>query len=323
MILYTANEGMFQMNAGIVGTGHYVPEKVLTNFDLEKTIDTNDEWIRTRTGIEERRIAEEFEETSDMAYNAAVQALEDANKKGEELDLILVATVTPDTPFPSVSCQLQEKLGAHKAAAMDISAACSGFMYGVVTAKQFIDSGVYQNILVIGVEKLSKITDWDDRNTAVLFGDGAGAAIISPVSDGKGILSFELGADGEGGKHLYQDKQHLRMNGREVFKFAVRQMPESSVNVVEKIGYNKEDVDYLIPHQANIRIMEAARERLGISEDKMAKTVNKYGNTSAASIPIALSEDVKKGKIKDNDLVVLVGFGGGLTWGAIALRWGV
>ncbi|MCT2535643.1 ketoacyl-ACP synthase III [Aquibacillus koreensis] len=310
------------MNAGIIGTGHYVPEKIVTNADLEKIVDTNDEWIRTRTGIEERRIADETMNTSDMAYFASVRALEDANINAEDLDMILVATITPDTSFPSVACMLQDRLGARKVAAMDLSAACSGFMYGVITAKQFIETGAYKNVLVVGVEKLSKITDWNDRNTCVLFGDGAGAAVIAPVSEGKGILSFELGADGNGGKYLLQEKDYISMNGREVFKFAVRQMPESSVNVVEKAGYNKEDVDYLIPHQANIRIMEAARERLGIAEDKMATSVRKYGNTSAASIPIALSEDVKSGKIKDNDLVVLVGFGGGLTWGAVALRWG-
>ncbi|WP_407272388.1 beta-ketoacyl-ACP synthase III [Radiobacillus sp. PE A8.2] len=311
------------MNAGIIGTGHYVPEKVLTNLDMEKIVDTNDEWIRTRTGIEERRIAEDDMDTSDMAYLAAVEALKDANISAEELDMILVATVTPDTPFPSVSCMLQDKLGATRAAAMDLSAACSGFVYGVITAKQFIETNTYKNILVVGVEKLSKITDWTDRNTCVLFGDGAGAAVIGPVSEGKGILSFELGADGSGGKHLLQNEDYISMNGREVFKFAVRQMPESSVNVVEKAGFNKEDVDYLIPHQANIRIMEAAREKLGISQDKMACSVKRYGNTSAASIPIALSEEVKNGKIKTDDLVVLVGFGGGLTWGAIALRWGI
>ncbi len=310
------------MRAGITGTGHYVPEKVLTNFDLEKIVDTTDEWIRTRTGIEERRIAEDDMDTSEMAYRAAVNAMEDAGITGKDLDMIMVATVTPDTPFPSVSCMLQDRLGADKVAAMDLSAACSGFMYGMVTAKQFIDTGVYKNILVVGVEKLSKITDWTDRNTCVLFGDGAGAAVIGEVSDERGILSFELGADGSGGKYLYQDKDYLSMNGREVFKFAVRQMPESSVNVVEKAGFKREDVDYLIPHQANIRIMEAAREKLGIAEEKMATSVKRYGNTSAASIPIALSEGVKNGKIKEDDLVVLVGFGGGLTWGAVAFKYG-
>lgn len=311
------------MSVGVLGTGHYVPPKVVTNKDLEKIVDTSDEWIRTRTGIEERRIADDDTDTSDMAFYAAENALKEADVKAADIDLILVATVTPDTPFPSVSCMLEERLGAKGAAAMDISAACSGFMYGMVTAKQFVETKVYKNVLVIGVEKLSKITDWSDRNTCVLFGDGAGAAVVGEVAEGKGILSFELGADGAGGKQLYQDQNdHLQMNGREVFKFAVRQMPESSVNVTEKIGYNKEDVDYLIPHQANIRIMEAARERLGISEDKMADSVKRYGNNSSASIPIALSEAVKDGKIKEDDLVVLVGFGGGLTWGAIALKWG-
>jgi 3-oxoacyl-[acyl-carrier-protein] synthase-3 len=262
-------------------------------------------------------------DSSDMAYYAALDALEEADVKAEDIDLILVATVTPDTPFPSVSCMIQDRLGASNAAAMDVSAACSGFMYGMITAKQFIETGAYKHILVVGVDKLSKITDWTDRNTCVLLGDGAGAAVLGEVSDGKGILSFELGANGAGGKYLYQDeKDHLIMHGSEVFKFAVRQMPESAVNVIEKTGYNKEDVDYLVPHQANIRIMEAARKRLGISEDKMAASIKNYGNNSAASIPIALSESVKDGKIQDGHLIVLVGFGGGLTWGAVALKWG-
>ncbi|RKQ32620.1 beta-ketoacyl-ACP synthase III [Oceanobacillus halophilus] len=311
------------MSVGFLGIGHYVPPKVVTNKDLEKIVDTNDEWIRTRTGIEERRIAEDDMNTSDMAYLAALHALEDAKLKAEDIDLILVATVTPDKPFPSVSCMLQEKLGATQAAAMDVSAACSGFMYAVATAKQFVESKTYKHVLVIGVEKLSKITDWSDRSTCVLFGDGAGSAVIGEVSEGKGILSYELGSDGTGGKHLYQNpNDYLVMNGREVFKFAVRKMPEASVRVIEKAGLSKEEVDYLIPHQANIRIMEAARQRLGISEDRMNQSIKKYGNTSAASIPIALSESVRDGNIKENDLVVLVGFGGGLTWGSIAIRWG-
>lgn len=311
------------MNAGFLGIGHYAPEKVLTNKDLEKIVDTSDEWIRTRTGIEERRIAADDMDTSDLALRAAEAALKDANMEAKDLDMILVATVTPDTPFPSVSTMLQHRLGANKVAAMDLSAACAGFMYGVITAKQFIETNAYKNVLVVGVEKLSKITNWSDRNTCVLFGDGAGAAVIGPVSEGKGVLSFELGSDGTGAPHLYQTPEDvLFMNGREVFKFAVRQMPESSVNVIKKIGLSEQDVDYLVPHQANIRIMEAARQRLGIPEEKMSTQIKRYGNTSSASIPIALSEDVKAGKIKDNDLVVLVGFGGGLTWGAVALRWG-
>jgi len=311
------------MGVGVLGVGHYLPEQVTTNKDFEKTLDTSDEWIRTRTGIEERRFARDDEDTSHMAYEAATRALADANISAEEIDLILVATVTPDTPFPSVSAMLQERLGAKKAAAMDLGAACAGFMYAMITAQQFIETGAYEHILIVGADKLSKIIDFEDRNTAVLLSDGAGAAIMGKVSEGKGILSFELGADGSGGKELYQNEEgFIHMNGREVFKFAVRQMPQSTINVVEKAGLNKEDVDYLIPHQANIRIMEAARQRIGISEDKMAKTVHKYGNNSAASIPIALSESVQKGKINDDDVIVLVGFGGGLTWGAVALRWG-
>ncbi|MCM3706878.1 MULTISPECIES: beta-ketoacyl-ACP synthase III [Cytobacillus] len=309
------------MNAGIIGIGRYLPEKVVTNADLEKIVDTSDEWIRTRTGIEQRRIADDNIDTSDMAYESALKALANAGIEAEDLDLILVATVTPDKPFPSVACMLQERLKASKAAAMDVSAACAGFMYGIITAKQFIETGTYKNVLVVGVEKLSKITDWNDRNTAVLFGDGAGAAVIGQVSDGRGILSFELGADGTGAKHLYQD-EFIIMNGREVFKFAVRQMGESCINVLEKAGLSKEDVDFLIPHQANIRIMEASRQRLELPVEKMSKTVDKYGNTSAASIPIALVEELEAGKIKDDDLLVMVGFGGGLTWGAIAIRWG-
>jgi 3-oxoacyl-[acyl-carrier-protein] synthase III len=310
------------MNAGIIGVGRYLPEKVVTNTDLEKIMDTSDEWIRTRTGIEERRISADDVNSSDMAYEAAMKALENANVSAEEIDMIVVATVTPDQPFPSIACMIQDKLGAKKAAAMDVSAACSGFMYGIVTAKQFIESGSYKYVLVVGVEKLSKITNWDDRNTAVLFGDGAGAVVLGPVSEGRGILAFELGADGSGGKHLYQEKEFITMNGREVYKFAVRQMGESSVNVLEKAGLSKEDVDFLIPHQANIRIMESARQRLELPVEKMSKTIHKYGNTSSASIPISIVEEVEAGKIKDDDVIVLVGFGGGLTWGAIALRWG-
>ncbi|MBA9025195.1 beta-ketoacyl-ACP synthase III [Peribacillus huizhouensis] len=311
------------MNAGIIGIGRYLPDRVLTNVDLEKMVETSDEWIKTRTGIEERRIAADDMDTSDMAYEAALQAIKDAEIDAKDIDLILVATVTPDRPFPTVACMLQDKLGASNAAAMDISAACAGFMYGMVTGEQFVKTGTYKHVLVVGVEKLSKITDWEDRNTAVLFGDGAGAAVIGQVSDNRGILSFELGANGAGGDHLYQDTgSTIIMNGREVFKFAVRQMGESCITVLDKAGLSKEEVDFLIPHQANIRIMEAARERLGLPIEKMSTTIRKYGNTSSASIPVALFEELEAGKIKDGDLVVMVGFGGGLTWGAIAMRWG-
>lgn len=311
------------MNAGIIGIGRCLPEDILTNADLEKRMDTSDEWIRTMTGIEERRIAKDDQDTSHMATEAAKQAIKDAAIDPADIGMILVATVTPDQPFPSVACMIQQELGAKHAAAMDVSAACAGFMYGAVTAKQFIESDVYKYVLVVGVEKLSKITDWEDRNTAVLFGDGAGAVVMGKVSEGRGILAFELGADGTGGKHLYQDQEdHLIMNGREVFKFAVRQMGESAINVIEKAGLVKEDVDFLVPHQANIRIMEASRTRLDLPIEKMSKTIHKYGNTSAASIPISIVEDVEEGRIKDDDVVVMVGFGGGLTWGAIAMRWG-
>ncbi|HLG28448.1 MAG TPA: beta-ketoacyl-ACP synthase III [Paenisporosarcina sp.] len=310
------------MNVGIIGLGRYVPERVVTNFDLEKIMDTTDEWIRTRTGIEERRIADDDVNTSDMAYEAAKDALADSGIDAHQIGLILVATVTPDQPFPSVSTMIQEKLGAKNAAAMDISAACAGFIYGVITAKQFVESGTYPYVLVVGVEKLSKITNYDDRNTAVLFGDGAGAVIVGEVSEGRGILSFELGADGSGGKHLVQNGPFLEMNGREVYKFAVRQMGDSAENVIAKAGLAKEEVDFLVPHQANIRIMESSRIRLGLPEEKMSTTIKQFGNTSAASIPIALKEEVLVGKVKDDDVVVLVGFGGGLTWGAICLKMG-
>ena len=310
------------MNAGIIGLGRYTPERIVTNFDLEKQMDTTDEWIRTRTGIEERRYASDDVDTSDMAYEAAKEALRDSGIEAHQIGLILVATVTPDTPFPSVSTMIQEKLGAKNAAAMDLSAACAGFMYGIITAKQFVESDTYPYVLVVGVEKLTKITNFEDRNTAVLFGDGAGAAIIGKVSEGRGILSFELGADGTGGKHLVQNGPYLEMNGREVFKFAVRQMGESAESVITKAGLSKEEVDFLVPHQANIRIMEASRHRLGLPEEKMSKTITQFGNTSSASIPIALKEEVMNGKVKDDDVVVMVGFGGGLTWGAICLKWG-
>lgn len=309
------------MGVGLLGIGKYVPPNIVTNADLEKRMDTTDEWIRTRTGIEQRHIADDETNTSDMAYEAALEALENSGITAEQIGLIIVATVTPDLAFPSVAAIIQNKLGAKNAAAMDVSAACAGFMYGVITAQQFVASGAYDYVLVVGVEKLSKIIDWEDRNTAVLFGDGAGATVLGKVSEGRGILSFELGADGSGGKHLYQDDT-IFMNGREVFKFAVRQMGQSALNVIEKAGLQKEDVDYLVPHQANIRIMDASRERLELSPDKVSSTIHKYGNTSAASIPISLADDLATGKVKDDDVLVLVGFGGGLTWGGICMRWG-
>jgi 3-oxoacyl-[acyl-carrier-protein] synthase-3 len=312
------------MGVGIIGVGAFVPENILTNKDLENMVDTNDEWIRTRTGIEERRIASEEMDTSHMAIIAAKNALADAKVEAEEIDLILVATATPDYVFPSVACMVQEALNLTNIPAMDLSAACSGFVYGLVTAYQYIETNSYKNILVIGSEKFSKITDWSDKNTCVLFGDGAGAVVLSNVPGDKGILSFELGADGSGGKHLLVDNKtdFISMNGKEVFKFAVRQMPQTCINVIEKAGLKKEDIDFLIPHQANIRIIDAARERLGLEQDKVSTTVRKHGNTSAASIPLALFAELENGKIFDGDIIVIVGFGGGLTWGSLVLRWG-
>ncbi|MFC0560110.1 beta-ketoacyl-ACP synthase III [Halalkalibacter alkalisediminis] len=309
---------------GIVGIGAYVPEQVVTNSDLEKSVQTSDQWIRSRTGIEERRIASSDMDTSHMAIRAAEKAIADASLHPEDIDLILVATATPDYVFPTVACMVQEALGIRHTPAMDLSAACSGFVYALVTGKQFIETNTYKNVLVIGSEKFSKIVDWNDRNTCVLFGDGAGAVVLSEVSEGKGILSFELGADGTGGKHLLVDNQtnYVTMNGSEVFKFAVRQMPESCMNVVTKAGLSKDEVDFLVPHQANMRIIDAARERLGLDKEKVSTTVTKHGNTSAASIPLALFTEIEKGLINDDDVVVIVGFGGGLTWGSLCLRWG-
>lgn len=309
---------------GIIGIGTYVPEQIVTNVDLESKIDTNDEWIRTRTGIEERRIANEDIDTSHMAIIAAQRALENAGLQATEIDMILVATATPDHPFPSVACMVQEALGVKNIPAMDVSAACSGFIYAMATAKPFIETNTYQNVLVIGSEKFTKTLDWSDRTTCVLFGDGAGAVVLGEVSSDKGILSVDLGADGSGADHLYIDAEtgKIKMNGREVYKFAVRQMPESSLHAVDLAGLKKEDVDFLIPHQANIRIIDAARERLGLEREKVSTTVTKHGNTSAASIPLALFSEIQKGLIQEGDVIVLVGFGGGLTWGSICLKWG-
>jgi 3-oxoacyl-[acyl-carrier-protein] synthase III len=315
---------MNMIKAGVIGIGTYVPENIVTNQMLENIMDTNDEWIRTRTGICERRIAPESLDTSYMALQAAENSLLNASVKPEDVDLILVATVTPDTSFPSVANLVQDRLGAKKAAAMDLSAACSGFIYAMITAKQFIETGSYKNVLVIGAEKFSKFINWEDRSTAVLFGDGAGAVVMAPVVKDKGILSFELGSDGSGGPHLYIDENsHIQMNGSEVFKFAVRKMGESLENVIQKAGLEIGDVDFLIPHQANVRILNSARERIGLPQEKMSVTVNQYGNTSSASIPLSLAYEVERGRIKDGDTLALVGFGGGLTWGAVILKWGI
>lgn len=311
-------------NVGVLGLGTYVPDKVFTNFDFEKILDTSDEWITEMTGIKERRFAEDDMNTSDMAVLAAEQALQDSGVDKEDIDLVIVATSTGDHRFPSVANLVQDRLGLRNVPSMDQLAACTGFIYSMVTASQFIQAGTYKNVLIVGVDKLSKITDFTDRSTAVLFGDGAGAAVIGEVDEGFGIKSFELGSKGSGAPHLYDDAEtgKLQMNGREVFKFAVRQMGESSVNVTEKAGFDADDIDMLVPHQANIRIMDAARERMNMPKDRMSSTIDKYGNTSAASIPLSINHELKNGKIKSGDNLVLVGFGGGLTWGAICLTWG-
>ncbi|HEU4963060.1 MAG TPA: beta-ketoacyl-ACP synthase III [Bacilli bacterium] len=322
---------------GILGTGSAVPEKVLTNEDMSKLVDTNDEWIRTRTGIRERRISDENTASSDLAIAAAKQAMDAAGVSAEEIDLIICATVTPDYMFPATACLVQDSIGAKKAAAFDLSAGCSGFLYGLSTAVPMIQTGMYQKALVIGVESLSKITDFEDRSTCVLFGDGAGAVVIGPTSEGKGFLSFEMGADGSGGKLLIQEaggsrnpatqetvlarKHFISMAGNEVFKFAVRILGTASEAALAKAGYTKEDIDYLIPHQANTRIIDSAIKRLDLSPEKVYINLDRYGNMSSASIPVALDEVVRAGKLKDNDLLVLVGFGAGLTWGATVLRW--
>ncbi|GGI38869.1 beta-ketoacyl-ACP synthase III [Mammaliicoccus stepanovicii] len=312
------------MDIGIKGFGAYYPERVVKNEYFESYLDTSDEWIKKMTGIKERRYAAEDQDTSDLAYEASVKAIEDSGLDKDEIEMIIVATSTGDKPFPTVATLLQKRLGLNKVPSIDQLAACTGFIYGLVTAQQYVSSGLYKNVLVVGADKLSKITDMNDRGTAILFGDGAGAAIVGEVSEGRGILGVELGSDGNGAPHLYQDMdQHvIRMNGREVFKFAVRIMGEASTKVVEKAGLQSDDIDMFIPHQANIRIMESARERLGIEKEKMSVTVDRYGNTSAASIPLSIAYELEQGKIKDNDTLVLVGFGGGLTWGAITLRWG-
>ncbi|EII2049620.1 ketoacyl-ACP synthase III [Staphylococcus pseudintermedius] len=312
------------MNVGIKGFGAYAPDRVIDNAYFESYLDTSDEWISQVTGIKERRWADENQDTSDLAYEASIRAIEDAGIDAQDIDMVIVATSTGDHRFPTVANMLQQRLGLGKVASMDQLAACSGFMYGIITARSFVLSGEYQNVLVVGADKLSKITDLNDRSTAILFGDGAGAVIIGEVSENRGILSYELGSDGVGGKYLYQDQEtnFIRMNGREVFKFAVRVMGESSQRAVEKANLGPDDINMFIPHQANIRIMESARQRLNLPKEKMSVSVDKYGNTSAASIPLSVKQELENGSIKDDDVVVFVGFGGGLTWGSIVIRWG-
>ena len=324
-------------NAGILGTGFYVPEKIMTNADLEKIVETSDEWIVERTGIKERRIAEDNQPMSDLALRAAKAALADAGVAAEDLDLIIVATLTSDRIIPSTACMIQNLLGAKHAAAFDLSAACSGFAYAASVAAQFIETGAYKKALVIGAETLSKYINWEDRNTCVLFGDGAGAAVLGQVEEGYGILSFDLGSDGSGGdaiqipssgslmpvskKSIDQKLNLIHMNGRDVFKFAVKAMGKTVKNSLAKIDMPQEKIDWLVPHQANIRIIESAAKRLSMPMDKVIVNIHKYGNMSAACIPIALAEAAAAKRFKKGDIIALSGFGAGLTWASCIIRW--
>lgn len=324
-------------SAGVVGLGTYLPAEIITNADLEKIIDTSDEWIRSRTGITERRRLADDEAASDMGIKAAIKALENAGIKPEEVDLIIVPTATPDMFFPSTACIIQDKIGAVNAAAFDISAGCTGFLYALSVANQYVVSGAYDTVLVIATEALTRFLNWEDRNTCVLFGDGAGAVVIKPVTEGEGFLSFILGSDGSGrdllkipaggsrspsSKITVENKQHaIQMAGNEVFKFAVKIMGEAAIEALDKAGLSKEDVDLLVPHQANTRIIEAAARRLGLPQEKVVINLDKYGNMSSSSIPVALDEATNKGLLKKGDLIVLVGFGAGLTWGACVMKW--
>ncbi len=325
--------------AHIVGWGKAVPQRVLTNADLTQMVDTSDEWIRTRTGICERRIVADGETTFSLSLQAARQALDVAGIKPSQLELIIIATVTPEHAFPATACLVQDSLGADRAAAFDLSAGCTGFVYGLSVAANLIAGGAYENALVIGAETLSRITDWDDRNTCVLFGDGAGAVILQAGDDESGVLSSVLGADGSGGdllklpaggsrepathRTVAEGRHYLQMRGREVFRFAVRTMPSATRKALELAGLQVADLDLLIPHQANQRIIESSARALKLEPEMVFSDLEWYGNTSSASIPIALCDAVEQGLIQRDDIVVCVGFGAGLTWGAAAIRWSV
>jgi len=323
--------------ARITGTGSCIPEKVLTNKDLEKIIDTTDEWILTRTGIRERRIAAEGQFTSDLATTAARNALEMAGVAPEEIDLIVLGTISADYPWPSTACIVQENLGAKNASAFDLSAACSGFVYALSMATAQIESGRIKKAVVIGAETLSRIVDWEDRNTCVLFGDAAGAVVLEACDGEQGVLSTHLHSDGSylnllyqpgfGTRHMpsaegLQDRGYfLKMQGNEVFKVAVRMLTEVAQEAVAFNGMTMADVDLFIPHQANIRILEATAKRLGLPDDKVYINVDRFGNTSAATIPVALDEANRAGQIKKDDILLFDAFGGGFTWGAALIRW--
>lgn len=322
---------------GIKGLGYFVPEKVMTNFDLEKLVETTDEWITTRTGIKERRVAARTERNSVLAVTAAKMALKEAGLAPEDVELVIVATISPDSNFPSVACLVQKTIGAKKAAAFDVSAACSGFLYALTTAKQFVQGGMYNNALVIASEKITSLIDWNDRSTCVLFGDGAGAAVIAPEeNDGHGILSDYMHAEGEFGELLAVDVEdrepflqddrtmpvpHIVMQGQELFKIAVITMAEAAARAVEKAGLKLEDISCVVPHQANDRIITAVANKLKIPKEKFYINIQKYGNMSAASIAVALCEAVQEGRIKKGDYVLLTAFGAGLTSAANVVKW--
>lgn len=326
-----------KINSKITGTGSFAPTRILTNYDLEKMVETSDEWIITRTGIRERRIAEDGTGPSDLSLEASRIALQEANLQPEQVDLILLGTVTPDYLLPSTACILQDRLKAKNAAVLDIVAACSGFIYGLSIASAFIAIGQYKNVLVIGVETLSKIINWEDRNTCVLFGDGAGAAVVSATTEDRGILGTFLSGDGsladllhipKGGakapltrENIGLKQHYISMKGNEVFKSAVRAMESSAKRIIQEVGLSSEEIDLLIPHQANIRIIEALAKRLKVPMDKVYVNIDRYGNTSAASVPIALDEARKNGRIKEGSNTVLVAFGAGFTWGSAVIKW--
>jgi 3-oxoacyl-[acyl-carrier-protein] synthase-3 len=321
----------------ITGVGSYVPAKILTNADLEKMVDTSDEWITTRTGIKSRRQAAKDEFTSDMAAHAAQRAMKKAGVTADQIDLIIVATITPDMPFPATACIVQQKIGARRAAAFDLEAACSGFIYGLEVGQQFIMSRTYDTVLVIGAEKLSSIVDWKDRNTCVLFGDGAGAAILQSRPNSHGLLTAVMGADGSKGSLLHMPgggsrcpasadsvaaKLHyLRMDGRETFKSAVQAMYHAAQEALRRCELDISKIKCVIPHQANRRIIDAVGKRLGATPEQLFINLDRYGNTSAASVAIALDEAVSSGKIQRGDLILMMVFGAGLTWGAAVIEW--
>lgn len=318
------------VNAKIISAGSYLPKKVLTNFDLEKMVETSDEWITERTGIKERHIADASELTSDLAYNAAINAIENANLNRDDIDLVIVATTTPDRTFPSTAVILQNKLGlSEKCFAFDMQAVCSGFIYALNVANNFIRTGQIKTALVVGAETISRIVDWKDRNTCVLFGDGAGAVILQATDEDCGILNCLLHSDGkytdilntDGGVSLNQKSGTIFMEGREVFKLAVNKMSECVLENLSKCNLTQENIDLLVPHQANKRIIDGVGKKLGLPEDKVILTLDKQGNTSAASVPMALDYALKNNKIKSGDIVVLEALGGGITWGSIIIKW--